>query len=65
MVPAGPSVLWKMATPRRYTDKDYMSKIAPEIYGGDFRKDPSLIGRAREPRCGARAIAGIFISFSR
>src|SRR6476661_8112706 len=44
MVPAGPSVLWKMATPRRYTDKDYMSKVAPEIYGGDFRKNPSLIG---------------------
>ena len=43
MVPAGPSVLWKMATPRRYTDKDYMRKVAPEIYGGDFRKNPSLI----------------------
>jgi len=26
MVPAGPSVLWKMATPRRYIDKDYMNK---------------------------------------
>jgi poly(3-hydroxyalkanoate) depolymerase len=44
MVPASLSVLWKMATPRRYTDKDYMSKVAPEIYGGAFRKDPSLIG---------------------
>jgi poly(3-hydroxyalkanoate) depolymerase len=43
MVPAGPSVLWKMATPRRYTDKDYMNKVASEIYGGDFRKNPSLI----------------------
>ena len=43
MVPAGPSVLWKMATPRRYIDKHYMSKVAPEIYGGDFRKNPSLI----------------------
>ena len=44
MVPAGPSVLWKMATPRRYTDKDYMRKVAPELYGGDFRRNPSLIG---------------------
>jgi len=44
MVPASLSVLWKMATPRRYSDKDYMSKVAPEIYGGAFRKDPSLIG---------------------
>jgi poly(3-hydroxyalkanoate) depolymerase len=44
MVPARPSVLWKMATPRRYTDKDYMKNVAPEIYGGAFRRDPSLIG---------------------
>src|SRR6202012_2845940 len=45
MVPASPSVLWKMATPRRYADKNYMSRIAPDIYGGAFRADPSLIGR--------------------
>jgi poly(3-hydroxyalkanoate) depolymerase len=44
MVPASPSVLWKIATPRRYTDKDYMKKIAPEVYGGAFRREPSLIG---------------------
>jgi len=44
MVPARLSVLWKMATPRRYTDKDYMSSVAPQIYGGAFRNDPSLIG---------------------
>ena len=44
MVPASLPVLWKMATPRRYTDKGYMRRIAPDIYGGDFRKDPSLIG---------------------
>jgi len=54
MVPAGPSVLWKMATPRRYTDKDYMSKVAPEIYGGDFRKNPSLIGAHASAMRGAR-----------
>jgi pimeloyl-ACP methyl ester carboxylesterase len=29
MVPARLSVLWKMATPRRYTDKEYMRKVAP------------------------------------
>jgi poly(3-hydroxyalkanoate) depolymerase len=45
MVPASPSVLWKMATPRRYIDKDYMKRIAADIYGGGFRDDPSLIGR--------------------
>jgi poly(3-hydroxyalkanoate) depolymerase len=54
MVPAGPSVLWKMATPRRYTDKNYMSKVAPEIYGGDFRKNPSLIDAHTSAMRGAR-----------
>jgi poly(3-hydroxyalkanoate) depolymerase len=54
MVPASPSVLWKMATPRRYTDKDYMNKIAAEIYGGAFRKDPSLIGQHAAAMHGAR-----------
>src|SRR5580698_8845869 len=34
MAPGSPSVLWKMATPRRYVDKDYMRSIAGEIYGG-------------------------------
>src|SRR6516225_2340355 len=54
MVPARPSVLWKMATPRRYTDKDYMSRVAPEIYGGAFRKDPSLIASHAGAMHGAR-----------
>ena len=45
MVPGSPSVLMKMASPRRYTDKGYMHSIAAEIYGGDFRKDPDLIKR--------------------
>jgi len=43
MVPGKLSVLWKMATPRRYVDPDYMHAVAPEIYGGTLRKDPSLI----------------------
>jgi poly(3-hydroxyalkanoate) depolymerase len=54
MVPAGPSVLWKMATPRRYTDKNYMNKVAPEIYGGDFRKNPALINAHASAMRGAR-----------
>jgi poly(3-hydroxyalkanoate) depolymerase len=54
MVPASPAVLWKMATPRRYTDKGYMNRIAADIYGGAFRDDPSLIrGHAAAMR-GAR-----------
>jgi poly(3-hydroxyalkanoate) depolymerase len=60
MVPASPSVLWKMATPRRYVDKDYLSRIAPEIYGGAFRKDPSLIRMHAAAMHGARNLGYIY-----
>ena len=43
MVPGAPSVLSKMASIRRYTDPGYMRSIAAEIYGGDFRRDDTLI----------------------
>ena len=43
MIPGGVSVLSKMASPRRYTDKGYMRSIAAEIYGGDFRDDDTHI----------------------
>lgn len=43
MVPGRPSVLSKMASLRRYTDRGYMRSIAAEIYGGDFRTDISFI----------------------
>lgn len=45
MVPGTPNVLAKMASPKRYTDPGYMRSIAAEIYGGDFRTDPTLINR--------------------
>ena len=54
MVPGGPSVLWKMLTPRRYTDKNYMNRIAADLYGGAFRNDPSLIGRHAATMHGTR-----------
>jgi poly(3-hydroxyalkanoate) depolymerase len=60
MVPAGLSVLWKMATPRRYIDKDYMSKVAPEIYGGAFRNDPSLIDSHARAMRGARNLGYLY-----
>jgi poly(3-hydroxyalkanoate) depolymerase len=60
MVPAAPSVLWKMATPRRYTDKDYMRKVASEIYGGEFRKNPSLIGAHASAMRGARNVGYLY-----
>jgi pimeloyl-ACP methyl ester carboxylesterase len=40
MVPAHPSVLAKMLTPRRHRDPAYAARIAPEIYGGSMRSDP-------------------------
>ena len=42
MIPPKASVLWKMASPRRYTDPAYGVSIAPEIYGGEFRTNPEL-----------------------
>src|SRR2546428_8318269 len=42
MVPARPSVLAKIATPRRYQDPAYMAQIAGEIYGGKVRTQPEL-----------------------
>ncbi len=42
MVPARPSVLAKMATPRRYQDPAHMAQIAGELYGGKVRSQPKL-----------------------
>ena len=42
MLPARPSVLLKMATPRRYMSRDYARSVSGEIYGGDFRRQPEL-----------------------
>jgi poly(3-hydroxyalkanoate) depolymerase len=42
MVPGNPSVLMKIATPRRYQDPAHMAQIAGEIYGGKVRKQPEL-----------------------
>jgi poly(3-hydroxyalkanoate) depolymerase len=39
MVPGKPSVLAKMATPRRYFDPTYMASIAGIIYGGSVRPE--------------------------
>ena len=60
MVPASPSVLWKMATPRRYTDKDYMNRVAADIYGGAFRADPALIGRHAAGMRGTRNLGYLY-----
>jgi poly(3-hydroxyalkanoate) depolymerase len=56
MVPGSPGVLWKMATPRRYVDRDFMRRIAPEIYGGGFRHAPELVDALSQAMSGASQI---------
>jgi poly(3-hydroxyalkanoate) depolymerase len=56
MVPGSPRVLWKMATPRRYLDRDFMRRVAPEIYGGEFRRKPELVDGLSEAMSGASQI---------
>lgn len=41
MVPAKPSVLKIMSTPRRHRDPAYAREVAPLIYGGTMRTDPA------------------------
>jgi poly(3-hydroxyalkanoate) depolymerase len=43
MVPGKPSVLLKMATPRRYKDPGYLKKVAGDLYGGALRTSPELV----------------------
>lgn len=43
MLPGRPRVLLKMVNPRRYVDKGYMKRVAPELYGGDLRNNPDAI----------------------
>jgi len=43
MLPAHPRVLLKMLNPRRYVDRDYMKRVAPELYGGELRSNADAI----------------------
>ena len=45
MVPGNIRALSKMATPRRYSDPEYMLKVGPEIYGGGLRSDPEPLAK--------------------
>lgn len=40
MVPARPTVLLRMLTPRRHRDPYYAARIAADLYGGSMRTDP-------------------------
>jgi poly(3-hydroxyalkanoate) depolymerase len=46
MVPARPSVLARLATPRRYLDRGYLAGVAGELYGGTARTDPARVAAA-------------------
>ena len=43
MVPGQLGVLLKLATPRRYRDPGYLTRIAGDIYGGRLRRAPELV----------------------
>jgi poly(3-hydroxyalkanoate) depolymerase len=45
MVPGNPIALLKLVTPRRYVDSQHAHRVAGEIYGGAFRRDPDLVSR--------------------
>jgi poly(3-hydroxyalkanoate) depolymerase len=42
MVPGRPSIISKLLSPRRYLDPSYLARVAPEIYGGEYRHNPDL-----------------------
>lgn len=46
MVPARPTVLARMITPRRYLDRGYLQRVAGELYGGSARSDPEAVAAA-------------------
>jgi poly(3-hydroxyalkanoate) depolymerase len=46
MVPARPTVLARMVTPRRYLDPGYLERAAPYLYGGTARTEPARVSAA-------------------
>ena len=58
MVPARPRVLARMATPRRYTDPEFLRRVAPEIYGGSARHDPEVPARLLHTHTAAGSCRG-------
>src|SRR5690348_9437647 len=49
MVPARPAVLAQMITPRRYLDRQYLSRVAGDLYGGSARGDGARIAAQTHP----------------
>jgi poly(3-hydroxyalkanoate) depolymerase len=60
MVPARPSVLARMATPRRYTDRGYLADVAGSLYGGSARTDPRRVAAAMNSGNRVGSLTGYF-----
>ena len=60
MLPGHPRVLLKMVHPRRYLDKGYMKRVAPELYGGDLRAT-TRTRRALHRPCARRTSEGLLL----
>lgn len=45
MIPGRLSVMTKLINPRRYYDRSYLKRVAPELYGGAMRREPDLVDR--------------------
>lgn len=43
MVPGSPFALARMLHPRRYLDRSHLEQIAPDLYGGQTRRDPGIV----------------------
>jgi poly(3-hydroxyalkanoate) depolymerase len=58
MVPARPSVLMQMVTPRRYLDPAHLERVAPGLYGGTARTDPARVAAAMHAQSRVGSVRG-------
>lgn len=60
MVPARPTVLARMLTPRRHRDPAYARRIAGELYGGTMRHHPDRAAQALQAHSASGSTRGYF-----
>lgn len=51
-VPPTPTIAARMLTPRRYYSRAYFRRVAPSLYGGEFRRDPAMVEEHASRRVG-------------
>jgi poly(3-hydroxyoctanoate) depolymerase len=64
-VPASPRVLLALATPRRYTNPEFLRRVAADLYGGAARRDPHAalhgsVARFNQPPSKAGYLAQLY-----